>query len=210
VFHRTGNLAQLFQNFGISGGLNPPNHPPGYASASSIITLLPLLHIWSFKGHILQRDAFLYYIFFSTRFIIIIIIFILCCYKIKIKNKNNLHVTCVCRYIVLFVCVSVCMCACVCVCLYVCMCVCVFFSVTMHAGFLLFFCPSFMFFIVPICCYKIKKKQTPKNKNTKIGYTQCRYIFPLFPFLFFLYPSLLLLLIVVVVSLPLVLYYILV
>jgi hypothetical protein len=31
IFHGTGNLAQLFQNFGISGGVeNPP--PPGYAS----------------------------------------------------------------------------------------------------------------------------------------------------------------------------------
>jgi hypothetical protein len=33
IFHGTGNSARFCQNFGIiSGGLNPPNPPSGYAS----------------------------------------------------------------------------------------------------------------------------------------------------------------------------------
>jgi hypothetical protein len=37
IFHGTGNSARLCQNFGIiSGGLNPPNPPSGYASAAMV------------------------------------------------------------------------------------------------------------------------------------------------------------------------------
>jgi hypothetical protein len=40
IFHGTGNSAQLFQNFGISGGgcLSPPN-PPGYATGPPLMAL---------------------------------------------------------------------------------------------------------------------------------------------------------------------------
>jgi hypothetical protein len=33
IFHRTGNSAQLCQNFGISGGVEPLKPPPQYATA---------------------------------------------------------------------------------------------------------------------------------------------------------------------------------
>jgi hypothetical protein len=55
IFHRTGNLAQLFQNFGISGGggvWTPPNHPPGYASDCwcSLIILIFTFQLLNFAS----------------------------------------------------------------------------------------------------------------------------------------------------------------
>jgi hypothetical protein len=40
IFHGTGNSARFCQNFGIiSGGLNPPNRPTGYASGLDVVVV---------------------------------------------------------------------------------------------------------------------------------------------------------------------------